>query len=489
MASVMNVLGSDELPLSPQTTSSAIEPSFVPAEHSKTADMIEVERLSSNDELYIQTHLPILHAIFKQLDHPEWTVKFARIGIKDTYFPFDIRVIEKTFHHIGINIAAMTLGIFNEFQYRFFSSPVKGGDHINYTKGTPYMRVFVPGFPASGSFGEVEKVSLYKDSTKIFARKRLLQHDSEECRKRIREEIRLLQTFRHPHSVPYHGSYTYRDQLYLVFDFCDGNLFDFFRSPPDWYKNLSYDRQANKLVNWMIDLASAIAAFHSVGGIHRDLKPENILIKSGTIYVADFGLASQRSHPSQNPASVHGTEKYMAPEQGVRKTYGRSADIFALGCIFLELITFGANISTRYFDTFRRHFGPQICQYSANVCYRHNLDAVHSFIQNHLRDNPQIECLLDIIEFEMLVYRPTMRTAARDLRIKILKLSSKWGFFKKDDCCSGELSRTRYEDASMRSLTEHIMNLIIERDPDQMDIDLPEYRGRMDKNIWKGISV
>src|SRR5262249_18735951 len=86
---------------------------------------------------------------------------------------------------------------------------------------------------------------------------------------------------------------------------------------------------------------------------HRDLKPENIKITSdGTVKVLDFGLAKlvqddrARGAPDaatqttiSTPGMILGTAPYMSPEQARGEQAGRSADMWAFGCVLYELIT------------------------------------------------------------------------------------------------------------------------------------------------------
>jgi serine/threonine protein kinase len=98
------------------------------------------------------------------------------------------------------------------------------------------------------------------------------------------------------------------------------------------------------------------------GFVHRDLKPENILVGadklSGTsinrLRVTDFGLikivVNDTVHvPSGNADEVQsdstqftsniGTPGYMAPEQWKGERVGAFTDIYALGCMFHEMVT------------------------------------------------------------------------------------------------------------------------------------------------------
>jgi serine/threonine protein kinase len=88
-------------------------------------------------------------------------------------------------------------------------------------------------------------------------------------------------------------------------------------------------------------IASAVAYLHSQEIKHKDLKPSNILLSSYGIWVTDFGTATDFSvlTTSATENGERGTPKYFAPEVAVYAPSGRAADIFSMGCIFLEIIT------------------------------------------------------------------------------------------------------------------------------------------------------
>jgi serine/threonine-protein kinase len=98
-------------------------------------------------------------------------------------------------------------------------------------------------------------------------------------------------------------------------------------------------------------LASALAAAHAAGIVHRDLKPGNIFLveaKPGGEPVAkivDFGIAKLLrrdggEHSQTQTGHILGTPLYMSPEQAKgAKTIDHRTDIYALGCVLLELAT------------------------------------------------------------------------------------------------------------------------------------------------------
>jgi eukaryotic-like serine/threonine-protein kinase len=90
---------------------------------------------------------------------------------------------------------------------------------------------------------------------------------------------------------------------------------------------------------------------HSRGVVHRDLKPANIMLGDfGEVYVLDWGLARLVDEQGESvdepqtrlsmPGSFLGTPLYMAPEQMADPDVGPAADVFALGTILFEILTF-----------------------------------------------------------------------------------------------------------------------------------------------------
>ena len=95
---------------------------------------------------------------------------------------------------------------------------------------------------------------------------------------------------------------------------------------------------------------------HSANLLHRDLKPSNLLLNSEChMKVADFGLA--RSLDTKNPdeqpllTDYVATRWYRAPEIILlEKDYGPGIDMWAVGCIFAELLGMMKENSPTFLD-------------------------------------------------------------------------------------------------------------------------------------------
>jgi eukaryotic-like serine/threonine-protein kinase len=100
-----------------------------------------------------------------------------------------------------------------------------------------------------------------------------------------------------------------------------------------------------------VEVARALAAAHDIQLVHRDIKPENIFLEAHPpgyrVKVVDFGLAFIAAPPDEDAGVLGrmteegvlgGTPLYMSPEQTRGVAVGPPTDIYALGCVFYELV-------------------------------------------------------------------------------------------------------------------------------------------------------
>lgn len=90
------------------------------------------------------------------------------------------------------------------------------------------------------------------------------------------------------------------------------------------------------------NIVKGLCYIHKNGYVHCDMKLQNVLLVDvGGRYVAkiaDFGLA-KRAGDMESECDLRGTLMYMSPEMVAGGEQESAADIWALGCLVLEMIT------------------------------------------------------------------------------------------------------------------------------------------------------
>ncbi|KAL5555816.1 hypothetical protein UlMin_038052 [Ulmus minor] len=169
-----------------------------------------------------------------------------------------------------------------------------------------------------------------RETDKIVALKKVRFDTTEpESIKFIAREIRILQELDHPNVIKLEGLSTSRMHysLYLVFDFMQSDLTKIITRP-------------GQKLNEAQQLLAGLQHCHERGILHRDIKASNLLVdKSGTLKIADFGLANIfLPKPKQPLTSRVVTLWYRAPELFLCSTdYGVGIDLWSAGCLLVEM--------------------------------------------------------------------------------------------------------------------------------------------------------
>lgn len=185
-----------------------------------------------------------------------------------------------------------------------------------------------------GTYGVVYKA---RDNVtnEIVALKRIrLEVEDEGIPSTALREISLLRELSHDNIVELKDCVQSEGKLYLVFEFLDRDLKKYMESvsgllSPDLVKSYLYQ------------CCRGLAFCHSRGVMHRDLKPQNLLVsKDGKLKLADFGLARAFCPPIRPLTHEVVTLWYRPPEILLgSQTYAPPVDVFAIGTIFMEMVT------------------------------------------------------------------------------------------------------------------------------------------------------
>ncbi|XP_059653614.1 cell division control protein 2 homolog [Cornus florida] len=186
-----------------------------------------------------------------------------------------------------------------------------------------------------GSFHVVYKCR-DRVTKKTFSLKRISFRGEEEgVPSSVIKQISLLKGLDHVSIIRVLDVITLGTHADLISKFQDLDLSKFIAS----YSEIAKDQQIIK--RFLYQILCGVAYCHSHKVIHRDLKPKNLLIDIDkmVIQIDDFGFARAFGVPLTNYIGKDATLGYKAPELLLSSNYSTPVDVWAVGCIFAEMVT------------------------------------------------------------------------------------------------------------------------------------------------------
>lgn len=285
---------------------------------------------------------PRTYALLRMINRPDYMHHFVHHGLKDIYLPYDQKrlpsFLDDVSRHMFMEKQSGVLTKANDLE-------LENGRHRHFNASADrYFHIL--GTLGKGKFGVVDHVQS-KLSINRFARKRIYRARSairdKEATRSFENELENLKRLRHQHLVTYIGSYT--DPHYvgiLTIPVADYDLQRFLQ------RTLFPANDVSLLRQFFGCLCSAVQYLHFNKCRHKDIKPGNILVKNGQVYLTDFGTARDWSdHTKATTVGPSGpyTPRFAAPEVVNCEPRNQSADIWSLGCVYLDMLVRKARAS------------------------------------------------------------------------------------------------------------------------------------------------
>ncbi|MEC7564718.1 MAG: protein kinase [Planctomycetota bacterium] len=166
---------------------------------------------------------------------------------------------------------------------------------------------------------------------------KMMKHDivfDQEATLRFKQEAEILTTLQHPRLLKMHKTFSALSTVFLVGEYCEGVTLRKILQQ----QGAMETRQACNVMGQLIEV---LHYAHQQGIVHRDVKPANIMVNAqGEIKLMDFGLARRKLNSELTQAGqLLGSPRYMSLEQLTGGTITGKSDFFAVGCIFVELLS------------------------------------------------------------------------------------------------------------------------------------------------------
>ncbi len=159
-------------------------------------------------------------------------------------------------------------------------------------------------------------------------------YDSQELRERFAREGRAAGRLRHPNIVTIFDVGEHDGAPFIAMEFLAGETL---AGLIQQGARLALPRRL-KLIE---ELCDGLAYAHRAGIVHRDIKPANLMvIAEGTLKILDFGIVRLGDAGTTVAGRIVGTVNYMSPEQVIGEGVDHRSDIFAVGLVAYELLSY-----------------------------------------------------------------------------------------------------------------------------------------------------
>jgi serine/threonine protein kinase len=288
--------------------------------------------------------------------------------------------------------------------------------------------------------------------------------------------LKMLKKRNHPHVVTLLATFRFNNRYYLLFPYADYNLRQYWKTTPipDFSQatvcwilhqlkaitsalHTVHEYQATKELNGtyrsMEPTESEASSSSSedderVFGRHGDIKAENILLfaedvdnEHGVLVIADFGLTAfhkKASRSRQKAEYITGSPSYEGPELMLHSNISRAYDIWGLGCLYLEFISWlvcgweqlerfpearvriATNIPQLHDDMFFT-----ILEGEKRAVVRHGVENWIKDLHEMPRCSQFIHEMLDLISKDMLLVDPVARIWIGPLNSKMAQMVEK----------------------------------------------------------------
>lgn len=178
-----------------------------------------------------------------------------------------------------------------------------------------------------------------------------------------------------------------------------------------------YDASLKRLCSSFACISEAVLWLHEMVHVrHSDLKPSQVLLSRTGVWLTDFGTSKQiedLDHTATTGVDSV-TMKYQAPERALAEPRGRAEDVFALGCIYLEMTWVLYSLPIRNIKSMEN--GGQTTAKDANWSYSRNVERycgawTAAFADSNGRRAAHLAALIEL----MLSLNPSERPRVREV--------------------------------------------------------------------------
>ncbi|KAH7121370.1 Hsp70 protein-domain-containing protein [Dactylonectria macrodidyma] len=278
--------------------------------------------------------VPRLYTVLRFIGQLDAMDSFMANGITDIWFPFTNSTLPSAlqpslqFNFLSVQRVVLSKG------FKFEKDTERKHALFSQDEPLPFQVVGRLGRGAHGSVDKVMSIISHREyARKIFKKSRGLKRQDI---KTFITELNVLKRVDHRHCVELLGSYSDPKHFALLMEpVGDHNLAEYYHKAKDSPDKISLMR------SFFGCLANAMQYLHATNIRHRDIKPQNIIVKGERVLITDFGIAYNWENLTRGTTTADSgkTLVYASPEVVRVEARNESADVWSLGCVFLEMAT------------------------------------------------------------------------------------------------------------------------------------------------------
>ena len=192
-----------------------------------------------------------------------------------------------------------------------------------------------------GSFGKAFLCKKESDGSLCVIKQILIEGMDQKEKDEVLNESTILSKLDHPNIIKFYDVFESKKpkhMINIVTEYADGGDLSEKKKKK---KNKNNNFTESEILDYFTQICLAIKHIHKKKIIHRDLKSGNIfLMKNGFVKLGDFGIAKGFQKTMDKAKTMVGTPYYLSPEILENKPYDSKSDIWALGVLLYEMMTF-----------------------------------------------------------------------------------------------------------------------------------------------------
>ncbi|KAH6621169.1 kinase-like domain-containing protein [Chaetomium sp. MPI-SDFR-AT-0129] len=343
-------------------------------------------------------------------------------------------------------------------QFHYLLRELENGTHIDYEDHEVVPLEVVSKKSPVTQGQHVDQVTVATQPEMLFCRCRIRLGEEHTSDGEFMDDIESIKDIRNEHIMSYWASYTHKGYGYVLFtpppEF---SLKTLLTTMPGCLKKLEKQAQRQVVLSWIYCLAETVCFFHGRGRAHGNIRPSTVTFsKDNFVFLTGFTPfhITHLSGTTESPPFDREAYDYAAPEKvfalpssspgtlhhwldnGDNDVHAspfnpQAADVYSLGCVILELVSFLFKKQGRPFAAHRsaKHRAAGRGGPFSDASFHENVIQIESWMaelsqEASKKDEPLfkgISPLLHVVE-GMLAFFPHERITVYEVRDKIRQI-------------------------------------------------------------------